>query len=80
MLPFQFKLEDALLICVAPHPCTLPSQLKLSHAALDVQKQLAEQQRDKALSTVSELEAQLAEIGVEIATHMQVRRQVASRT
>jgi len=66
------------LCCTAS--CTVLLQLKLSYAALDVQKQLAEQQRDEALSTVAELEAQLAEIGAEIATHMQVRRQVGSRT
>jgi hypothetical protein len=51
-------------------PC---AQLKLSHASLEVQKQLAEQQREEALATVTELEAQLADIGAEIATHMQVR-------
>lgn len=54
-----------LLLCV---------QLRLSQASLEVQKQLAEQQRDGALATVAELEAQLADIGAEIATHMQVRR------
>lgn len=55
-------------------------QLKLSYAALDVQKQLAEQQRDEALSTVAELEAQLAEIGAEIATHMQEAEQERARS
>lgn len=48
-------------------------QLKLSQASLEVQKQLAEQQREEAVATVTELEAQLAAIGSEIATHMQVR-------
>jgi hypothetical protein len=47
-------------------------QLKVSHAALEVQKRLAEQQREAALETVTDLEAQLADIGAEIATHMQV--------
>jgi hypothetical protein len=49
-------------------------QLRLSQASLEVQKQLAEQQREEALATVTELEAQLADIGAEIATHMQVER------
>lgn len=51
----------------------MAAQLKLSHASLEVQKQLAEQQRGEALATVAELETQLADIGAEIATHMQVR-------
>jgi hypothetical protein len=48
-------------------------QLRLSYASLEVQKQLAEQQREDALATVTELEGQLADIGAEIASHMQVR-------
>lgn len=52
-------------------PCGV--QLKLSQASLEVQKELAEQQREEAVATVTELEAQLAAIGAEIATHMQVR-------
>lgn len=47
-------------------------QLRLSYASLEVSKQLAEQQREDALATVTELEGQLADIGAEIATHMQV--------
>lgn len=53
-------------------PSSSKLQLKLSHAALEVQKQVAEQQREEAVATVLDLEAQLAEIGAEIATHMQV--------
>lgn len=53
-------------------PCPAVVQLKLSHASLEVQKQLAEQQCEEALATVSVLEGQLADIGAEIATHMQV--------
>ena len=52
--------------------CPAVVQLKLSHASLEVQKQLAEQQYEEALATVSVLEGQLADIGAEIATHMQV--------
>lgn len=55
-------------------------QLKLSHASLEVQKQLAEQQRDEAVATVTELEAQLAAIGAEIASHMQEAEQERAKS
>jgi hypothetical protein len=47
-------------------------QLKLSTASLDVRRQLAESQRDAALESVADLEAQLEAIGADIAAHMQV--------
>lgn len=50
----------------------LPLQARVQLAALQVQKQLAERARDEAAATVAELEAQLEEIGAEIADHMQV--------
>lgn len=45
-------------------------QARVQLAALQVQKQLAERQRDEAEAAVAELEAQLEEIGAEIADHM----------
>lgn len=45
-------------------------EARVQLAALQVQKQLAERQRDEAEAAVAELEAQLEEIGAEIADHM----------
>lgn len=50
----------------------LSLQARVRIAALQVQKQLAEQAREEAEATVAELEAQLEEIGAEIADHMEV--------
>eukprot|EP00878_Enallax_costatus_P011998 GHUV01012526.1.p1 GENE.GHUV01012526.1~~GHUV01012526.1.p1 ORF type:complete len:590 (+),score=213.14 GHUV01012526.1:1233-3002(+) len=46
-------------------------EARMQIAALQVQKQLAERAREEAAATVAELEAQLEEIGAEIADHMQ---------
>lgn len=50
----------------------LPLQAHVQIAALQVQKQLADRGREEAEATVAELEAQLEDIGEEIANHMQV--------
>lgn len=71
MISFMISTQSPCSL-VSPSSVVVPNQAKLSHAALEVQKQLAEQQRGEALLMVSELEAQLADIGAEIATHMQV--------
>lgn len=67
------------LVCAAGGPLDVPGalQLKMSQAALAVQKQVAEQQRADAMAMVSELEEQLENIGAQIATHMQVSGLVA---